>query len=352
VNVALLHEDPAGCREGDAADVIVQRDAVAAWLTAAGHHVSPIACSLDLSRARAELLEPRCDVVFNLVEALGGTDRLMPLAALLVEALGLPMTGFPAAAIEATTNKVAAKATLTTAHVPVPPRLDVTPEDGLAFPCRGIVKAIWEHASFGMSDTAVVELESAAAARDQVHRAHLRTGVPHLCEAFIEGREFNLSMLEGSDGLPRVLAPAEITFDDLPAGQPTIVGHRAKWDPASVEWKATPRRFDFPPADDALLRQLTALAERCWHVVGARGYARVDFRVDPTGHPFVLEVNANPCLSPDAGFMAAAARSDIAPPRVVARLVDAALRGVDPPTTSPPPISSEAPRVPHPPHPR
>jgi D-alanine-D-alanine ligase len=35
------------------------------------------------------------------------------------------------------------------------------------------------------------------------------------------------------------------------------------------------------------------------------GYGRVDFRVDLHGRPWILEVNANPCLSPDAGFTAA-----------------------------------------------
>ena len=44
---------------------------------------------------------------------------------------------------------------------------------------------------------------------------------------------------------------------------------------------------------------------------GLGGYARVDFRVDKEGNPWVLEINANPCISPDSGFVAAADRAGI-----------------------------------------
>jgi D-alanine-D-alanine ligase len=33
---------------------------------------------------------------------------------------------------------------------------------------------------------------------------------------------------------------------------------------------------------------------------------RVDFRVDENSIPYVLEVNVNPCISSDSGFVAAA----------------------------------------------
>ena len=51
-----------------------------------------------------------------------------------------------------------------------------------------------------------------------------------------------------------------------------------------------------------LLKLLEETACRCWKIFGLRGYARVDFRVDAAHRPWVLEINANPCISPDAGF--------------------------------------------------
>jgi D-alanine-D-alanine ligase len=127
-------------------------------------------------------------------------------------------------------------------------------------------------------------------------------------EVFVQGREFNLSIIEGPAGV-QVLSPAEIIFENYGTQKPAIVGYRAKWDTSSYEYHHTPRRFDFPPSDDFLLQQLKRLARRCWEIFGLNGYARIDFRVDLQGNPWILEVNANPCLAPDAGFAATIDRS-------------------------------------------
>ena len=58
---------------------------------------------------------------------------------------------------------------------------------------------------------------------------------------------------------------------------------------------------------------------------GLNGYARVDVRVDAQGTPWVLEVNANPCLARDAGFAAAAHKAGIAYEQLIDQVVDAAL---------------------------
>ena len=39
-----------------------------------------------------------------------------------------------------------------------------------------------------------------------------------------------------------------------------------------------------------------------WRLVGGSGYGRVDMRIDERGRPWILEVNSNPDLAPDAGL--------------------------------------------------
>jgi D-alanine-D-alanine ligase len=311
MKIALLYNDASQDATIDERDILVQRDAVGDALRRLGHDTALLPCTLDLDAMRSQLLATRPDVVFNLVEALGGTDRLAPVATLMLESLGLPFTGAPTSALLATNDKLSAKRRLLDAGLPTPAWFLDRWCGGAPNPSsRAIVKAVWEHASFGMDDDAVVALGPRVDLNQLLHAREQTTGKQHFAEQFIEGREFNLTVLGGADG-PRVLPPAEIDFGAFPQGKPQIVGYRAKWDAGSFEFHHTPRRFDFPEEDHPLLDQLAMLALRSWDEFALRGYARVDFRVDRAGQPWILEVNANPCLSPDAGLAAAVERSGI-----------------------------------------
>jgi D-alanine-D-alanine ligase len=94
-----------------------------------------------------------------------------------------------------------------------------------------------------------------------------------------------------------------------------------------VEYSDTMRVFDWRAREPALDRTLEQLSKQCWEVFGLSGYARVDFRVDAEGQPYILEINPNPCLEPDAGVAAACEQVGIPYASVIEDIIRAALHG-------------------------
>jgi D-alanine-D-alanine ligase len=324
VKVVLLYDEPSATAREDELDVLVEADAIEEALAVLGHTAERLPFSLDLPHVTEALRRCDPDCVFNLVEAVEGHGRLVFLAPALLDNLNLPYTGAGTEAIFTSSSKLLTKRLLRGAGIPTAPWVTLgEPIRTSAAPGRYIIKLVWEEASIGLEEDAIVDVASSAILHDRlVQRAELLKG-DVFAETYIAGREFNLSVLAGPDG-PEVLPPAEIRFVDFPADQPRIVGYRAKWDSGSFEYHHTPHGFDFAPRDRPLLAELCRLARACWELLGLRGYARVDFRVDEAGQPWVLEINANPCLSPDAGFLAAAQRAGLSPAGMIARILDAA----------------------------
>ena len=71
---------------------------------------------------------------------------------------------------------------------------------------------------------------------------------------------------------------------------------------------------------------LKAAALAAYQVTDARDYARIDLRIDNTGHPFVLEVNPNPDLAEGVGFMLCAEKSGRSFQATVGEIIEMALR--------------------------
>jgi D-alanine-D-alanine ligase len=183
-----------------------------------------------------------------------------------------------------------------------------------------ILKPALEDASLGLDDGAVTSDPSAAIARAR-SLARRFPGQPLLLEHLLPGREFNIALLAGPDG-PEVLPPAEMTYVDFPADRPRILGWEAKWVESSFAYRHTVRQF-LDGREQRLAEELREVAVTAWLASGVAGYARVDVRTDEDGRPCVLEVNSNPCLSADAGYMAAASAARLTPGEVVSRILDA-----------------------------
>lgn len=323
MRILLVHNSVPPEASPDDADVLVQAAEVAEALTAAGHRVQRLACDLDLKELTASLRRTSPEAVFNLVESLGGTGRLIHLVPSVVESMAIAMAGCPSDAIYLTSHKTLAKSLLSRAGLPTPPWVSEDSFSGdIQDGDRWIIKSVWEDASLGLDDDAVVRAGQASLPNILAER-NRQPMAPWFAEAYIEGREFNIALLDGPQG-PVVLPWAEMVFDDFPQDKPRIVGYAAKWHEDSFEYSHTRRTFEFPASDQPLLDELSRLAVACWHLFGLRGWARVDFRVDEKGRPWILEANANPCLAPDAGFAAALHRGGIPFQAAMERILAAA----------------------------
>lgn len=318
--VVLHGEVPEGAGR-DERDVLVQAGRVSRSLSELGYKPTAVAVSTDFSQLIDHLSILQPDFAFNLVESILGQGRLIHMVPSILDYLKIPYTGAQTEAIFVTSQKLLAKKFLQMSGLDTPPWISTDEPGANPFtPGFYVIKSVWEHASVGLDEDSIVSAQNEKKLHKIMKTKKDCLGGDCFAEVFIAGREFNLSLLAGADG-PEVLPAAEIRFDDYPPGKHRVVGYRAKWDEDSFEYKHTPRIFEFPAEDARLLEKLADLSVACWRLFDLKGYARVDFRVDQAGTPWILEINTNPCLSPDAGFYAAAKRAGLKFNRVIERII-------------------------------
>jgi D-alanine-D-alanine ligase len=291
--------------------------AVAGAIEGLGFSTEIIEVALDLASIDT-LASRRPLIVFNLVDALNGDDRLASLVPARLDALGIGYTGCGTSAFFKTLSKVGTKLKLAHAGLPTPEwSMDGT---GLSRDGRVIVKALWRHGSLGLDKTSVTHCADAPRV---VAARTLRLNTEHFAEVFVEGREFNLSLLQRPSRV-EVLPITEYLFGD--AHSPKIVGYDAKWTPKSVVYLGIDKcRFGLEKDEPELATMLKQFALASWTLFGFTGYASVDFRVDLTGAPFIIDVNPNPFLRPDSEFATAAAEAALSFYDLIGSIIESSL---------------------------
>jgi D-alanine-D-alanine ligase len=232
----------------------------------------------------AELVRAhRPDVVFNLCEAPLGRPDLEAHAASLWRSLGVRFTGARGRTLALCRVKDRVNALLSAAGIPVP--------GSGTFPC--LVKPAEEDGSAWIGRNSVCRDE------EELRMALGRMPGRALVEAFIPGREFAVSAWGGDRA--EHFSIGETVF----ANGLELVTYEAKWLPESSDFRDSPVSYatDITPA---LRGALVETAGRAWSAVGARGYMRVDARLDGAGVPHVLDVNPNPALGRIGGIRDAA----------------------------------------------
>ncbi|MCB9882797.1 MAG: ATP-grasp domain-containing protein [Planctomycetes bacterium] len=326
MKVAILHQAlPANAR-ADESDVLEQVRAIGAALVELGHAQSTVVFDGDIDSMLEQLHETGADVAFNLVESVDGGGEAVAIVPAALEREGIPFTGSDSRAMTIAGSKVHTKARLEAHGLPSPSwfsnsQLD---SDVTLTASRYIVKSVWEHGSLGLEADSVVTVRSPRELREEIVRRCPDLGGEAIAEAYVHGREFNLALLARGRGVEHLPA-AEIDFQGDTGESPRVVGYRAKWSPGSPEDLATPRSFGVSPSDASLVARMESLAAAVWSAFGLAGYARIDFRVDDGGDPWIIDVNVNPCLSPDAGFAAALDEAGIRFASAIERILDAAM---------------------------
>jgi D-alanine-D-alanine ligase len=314
-SLLILHEKISSNARSDELDTLVQVEQICSAMQAKGWQVETRATGLNLEATHAAISSLNPDCIFNLVESLAGVGQLVHFIPSLLATLNCAYTGVNADAMYLSSQKCLAKKIMHLNNIATADsfgRDDLMPiTDG-----QWIVKSLWEHASFGMDDACVVTGAEAALARiDYCKQQH---GGEWFAERYLQGREFNVSVIE-VDGQPKILPVAEIQFAHYPRGKPKIVSYAAKWHEQTFEYQATQRVF--PILSAAETSEINTLVLRCWQAFQLSSYARVDIRCDETGKPWVLEINANPCLTQDAGFAAACHQAGMSYPQVVETII-------------------------------
>ena len=308
--IAVLYNASADLIKGEARDLLAEQGVIACAqavidaLCARGYRVTGVPLYGDVETTLIPY-PPSQWTVFNLAEGLAGKLFEEARIAWALGAMGYCFTGSGGSAIAHGAHKAKTKDLLLDNDVPTPAwwlfcHPDEVQEriDELSFPL--IVKPVAEDASIGVGPEAVVHTVGALRERiAYVVDAYRQTA---LAEAFVVGREFNVSIWGDP---PQVLPLAEIDFCAFSDPYERIVSFAAKWEEESFEYRNTPVLCPAPLESEVGVC-ITATALRAWHALGCQGYARVDMRLSEECVPYVVEVNCNPDLSPDAGFFRAA----------------------------------------------
>ncbi len=303
--IVILHSEVAPDAAEDELDCLRQAKTIAETVTALGDAPILLPFVLDLSATMAKLALIKPDMVFNLVETVAARGSMAYFAPALLDVLRIPYTGSRTAAMFLTSSKPLAKKMLAANGIATPNWI-AADETHCASgrPCAYLIKPCWEDASVGLDEEAFLPSADAETALRALRERQKKLNLECFAEAYIDGREFNIALLAVAGGVI-VLPPAEILFLNYPPDKLKMLDYRAKWVEDSFEYENTVRTLKIKTQDAGLADRLRETALACWRLFGLRGYARIDFRVDAQGQPWVLEINANPCLSPDAGFAAA-----------------------------------------------
>ena len=331
MRIAIIYNEPQQSRydmvgaEKAVLDVLEAVDAVHQALLELDFDVTVVPLVSPLEQAEKELRNLDTDLVFNLFEGFCGSPETEAAIPEILSKMGIPFTGCPGPVLSLALDKAKTKLILTAAGIKTPDFQLLNPKTlhmfRLDYPC--IVKPCCDDASNGISAESVVHdfsaLERQISMICDFYDGHA------IVETFITGREFNATVMGNSEFI--ALPVSEIVYS-LPPRMPEILTFDAKWETDSLYFKGT--KPICPAEIEAEEQQhIAETITTVYRLLGCRGYARVDLRMDKEGQLNVIEVNPNPDISPGTGAARQAEAAGMTYTQFVEKIVQLALDGKD-----------------------
>lgn len=251
----------------------------------------------NLPKVFNDLRTSDVDMVFNVCERINESSLLEPHAASILDTLQIPYTGSNPFTLALCIDKIRVKKLLAYHDIPTPNwdyaySMEDEIDDELKFPL--IVKPGNTDNSIGITNDSVVTNKRQL--RKQLEKIVLKLGRPALIEEFIEGDEYDVSIIGSDENDLQVLPLSRSIFDKMPKGYWHIYPFKAKWEEDPIYQKIMIQR---PPKN--ISKRLTSLISEIaldtYNILDCHDYGRVEIRVDKNGNPYVLELNPNPSIN-------------------------------------------------------
>lgn len=285
-----------------------------------GHETRVVGGAVDIAEVREALDRWKPHIVFNLLEEFGGAGVYVPYLLGWLELMGIPFTGCNPSGLHLADSKQLMKKVLRFHRIPSPDfaifhrgRVVRRPRR-LGLPL--IVKSAVAHGSVGISQASVVTTDEKLAER--VAFVHERLNTDAIAEQYIEGRELYVGLL-GNQRL-ETFPVWELSFDNLAEGAAAIATEKVKWD-LEYQRRRGIRSGPSRRLPNGVAERLVRLSKRVYRTLGLSGYARMDFRLTPSGGLFLLEPNPNPDLALDEDFALSAKAGGIRFQQLIHRIL-------------------------------
>ena len=246
---------------------------------------------------KLQSMNPFC--VFNIFEGTCDDSHKEIEFVKILEQTDFSFTGNSSMVLENCFNKNKTKFILAKNSIPVPKGIfvkDLAKVDAVRLELPLFIKPCFEDASLGIDKKSLVtsKVDMRKALKSKIKQ--FPQGL--IVEEFIEGKEYNVGMMGNSSF--EVLGISILDYSRH-KGLVPFLNYSSKWDKHCKEFKELLPSLN-AQTNKFLREKIIELSLKAGKALGCKGYFRVDLR-EKEGNLFVLDVNPNPDINEDSGFM-------------------------------------------------